>query len=383
MNNNTSAYLRFPAHPIALASDEVPRRSEASLVAIGDDRILAAYADHVGRSDNARSHITLRILDGAGEAIGDEWVAISPPAKGLNAMSPALRRLPDGRIGMLYSFRIGLKEAMRHFVFSEDEGRSWSSPVTVASGGYVTGCHDRLAVLDSGVLVAPLHATDDWEKHYLHVKVATSVDGGLSWTVSAPLELPYVGGPGGIGSSWKGLFYESGCLEPGVVQQADGSLLMTMRTAMGSQFCSTSQDEGASWSSPKTLEVVSPQAPANIARIPGTSILILLWNSDFDIHAATGGDRRCIMSGLSIDGGKTWPHEWRRPLINDDISSWDYPSILFHNEQLWMSIRHTHGGRYLEKPTSTYLMKVPIDWLVSPLGNRIGALSSGDIQVTA
>ncbi|WP_043585549.1 sialidase family protein [Geminisphaera colitermitum] len=362
-----TAQLAFPVHVIAQASEAMPRRTEATLVALKNGRVLAAYANHVGRSDNARSHIALRQIDTAGHLIGNEWIGITPPGDGLNAMSPALRRLPDGRLGMLYSFRLGTTKAMRHFVTSKDEGKTWTPPVVVASGKYVTGCHDRFTILQSGRFVAPLHCSENWEDHYLYTRVATSDDNGRSWRVSEPLELPYVGGLGGLGDHWKGAFYESGCYEPGVVQRVDGSLLMTMRTAMGTQFCSESFDEGLTWSPLRSLEVVSPQAPANLVRIPGTPVLLLLWSSDYGATIGTGGNRRCISCGLSMDDGRTWPHHLRRHVIQDTVSSWDYPSVLFHNDELWMSIRYTAGARYLEKPASTLLMRIPMAWVMEPL----------------
>ena len=50
---------------------------------------------------------------------------------------------------------------------------------------------------------------------------------------------------------------------PGVAQRTDGSLLMTMRTAMGTQFYSESADQGETWTPPRSLELISPQAPAS------------------------------------------------------------------------------------------------------------------------
>jgi hypothetical protein len=186
---------------------------------------------------------------------------------------------------------------------------------------------------------------------------------GKSWKLSDPMELPYVGGTGGIGTSWKGLFYESGCLEPGVVQRRDSSLLMTMRTAMGTQFCSESYDEGVSWTTPRSLEIVSPQAPANIVNVPDSSALLIIWNSDYNLNIPAGGDRKCLMCGLSFDGGRTWPHDHRRILVRDDSGSWDYPSVLYRGEELWMTVRHTKGARFLEGLTSTRLMRIPVSWI--------------------
>lgn len=89
------------------------------------------------------------------------------PDGGFNAMSPALQRLPDGRIGMLFSYRQSQKIASCRFTSSADEGETWSPPVIVADGQYKTGCHDRFTVHSSGRLLAPCHCTEDWDLHHL------------------------------------------------------------------------------------------------------------------------------------------------------------------------------------------------------------------------
>ncbi len=358
---SAAANPAFPLITVAPATEEATRKSEASLLSLRDGSVLLAYARHAGRSDNDRAPLVARALSPEGQPLGEERVLVPPPDGGFNAMSPALQRLPDGRIGMLFSYRMNVREASRRFMTSADEGVSWSAPVIVADGQYKTGCHDRFTVHSSGRLLAPCHCSDDWDKHHLHVRVAVSDDLGATWTLGAPIELPYVRWPEGTVKA----SLESGCIEPGIAERGDGSLLMTIRTAMGTQFKSESTDRGTTWSDPRSMEVISPVAPAHISRIPGTNDLLLLWTSDFSSKVNLFGERHTIMACVSSDGGASWPHARRKLLVQDLAHSIDYPSVLYRGGEAWITLRVSTGHGVLGGLTSTALMRVPLAWFQS------------------
>lgn len=376
-------FYAFPLLNVAPATEQLTRKSEASLVALKDGSVLLAYASHAGRSDNDRAPLVAVKLDANGRPMGEERVVVPPPDGGFNAMSPALQRLPDGRIGMLFSYRQSQKIASRRFTISADEGATWSPHIIVAEGQYKTGCHDRFTVHSSGRLLAPCHCTEDWDLHHLHVRVARSDDLGATWQLGEPITLPYVRwlvseNPTGAGFRREGpppastpgaparqefiQDTESGCIEPGIAERADGSLLMTIRTAMGTQFKSESFDRGATWSTPRSMEVVSPVAPAHISRLPGTEDLLLLWTADYDAKARLSGERHTIMACVSRDGGESWPHAARKVLAHDPEHSVDYPSVLYRGQEAWITLRTSTGKGVLQGRTSTQLMRVPLTW---------------------
>jgi hypothetical protein len=371
----------FPLEAIAPADANHSRRSEASVVQLRDGSVLLAYGRHTGphdpgyarlknervvrygggsaiERDNDFGEIVGVRLDSTGRRLTDETVVIPAPADGLNAMSPALRRLPDGRLGMLYSHRVSTRVASRRFIVSSDEGETWSQPTIVAEGGYRTGCHDRFTVLADGSLIAPCHGGDDFDSHYRKVWVAWSDNLGASWKSSAAIETPKVSWP-------DGQFMESGCNEPGVAQRADGSLLMTLRTAMGTQFCSESFDRGETWSAPRTLEVPSPNAPAHLSRLPGSDDLLLVWTPNYDARAPMNGHRHTIMACVSNDGGKSWPHARRKILVHDPSRNTDYPAVFFHGDEAWIALRQSDHPEVIKGRMSTGLMRVPLTWFLS------------------
>jgi hypothetical protein len=131
---------------------------------------------------------------------------------------------------------------------------------------------------------------------------------------------------------------------------------------MGTQFKSESFDRGASWSTPRSMEVVSPVAPAHLSRLPGSDDLLLLWTSDYDANAPLSGRRNTIMACVSRDGGESWPHDRRKVLIHDPEHSVDYPSVLYRGSEAWITLRTSTGRGILEGRTSTQLMRVPLTW---------------------
>jgi hypothetical protein len=380
------AHFAFPLITVAPTDDKRIRCSEASMVSLRDGTVFLAYASHAGRSDNDQAPLVARRLSPTGQILEEERVIVPPPVGGFNAMSPALQRLPDGRLGMLFSYRQSQKIASRRFTTSADEGATWSPHVTVADGQYKTGCHDRFTVHSSGRLLAACHCTEDWDLHHLHVRVGRSDDLGVTWQLGAPITLPYVrwlesenprgtpfrkespaptSTPAAPGQQAFIQNTESGCIEPGMAERADGSLIMTIRTAMGTQFKSESFDRGVTWSTPRSMEVVSPVAPAHISRIPGTNDLLLLWTSDYDAKVRLSGDRNTISACVSSDGGASWPHARRKVLAHDPGRSIDYPSVLYRGNEAWITLRVSTGKGVLQGRTSTELMRVPLAWFTA------------------
>lgn len=359
-------YYAFRPTWIAPASESYQRRSEASAVNLKNGDVLVAWCDLVGRSDNAKGYISAVALSPTGEPRGEPRIIVPTPPDGLNSLSPALRRMANGEIGMAFSYRMSTKSASRRFAHSTDEGRTWSEPVLVSDGSdaYMTGCNDRLTVHSTGRLLAPLHCSDDWDKHHLYVKTSWSDDHGRTWrTTKSALELPYVRWPTDVGQNQRKIGLESGPHEPGIAERADGSLLMTMRTPMGTQFFAESFDRGETWTDPRSLELVSPLAPANLSRIPGTNKLLMVWTPNYESGKSMMGKRNTIMACVSDDGGLTWPHAKRKIIVHDITKSTDYPSVLFRDKEVWITLRVSSGAGVLQGLTGTSLVRVPLAWI--------------------
>lgn len=350
------------------ANATYPRHSEASIIQLADGRLLLAWSRFFNQAgepnraveatpslpqyiqtDNLKAHIAGIFSADGGHTWSDEHVLIENNA-GLNVMSPAFARLADGNIALMYSHRDSSASACRMFCRSTDEGKTWSLPQPITHAGYITACHDRLTVLASGRLIAPLHTTEDWHAHYLYVRIAWSDDCGVTWHIGDPIQLPHVSDSG-----------ESGCNEPGVVQRADGSLLLILRTAMGTIYRAESNDDGETWHDLRSLEVVAPVAPSLLRRIPNSNDLLLIWNWHYNWKESLGGVRRPLACAISMDDGNSWAWSHRKILEDEPSFTFSYPSCTFVGDEALityyvMKADEPAGARSLK------LMRLPLKW---------------------
>jgi sialidase-1 len=292
----------------------------------------------------------------------------------VNTMSPALARLKDGRIMLAYSWRSGGNHSdnygpcARRARFSSDEGKTWSEPVrlTPDDGTYHTGCHDRAWVLPSGRILVQCHTNNPPKpgsrfNNHKDVYLAWSDDGGRTWQNSARLSEPHVRG------------LNESCLAP----RADGSLLMFLRSWRGQAYMSESADDGATWSEPRPSGIIAPDAPTYVTRIPGTTDLLMIWNSNFNLRArhelllpAQGDHKaravtlpahavnRCpLLCAVSRDGGRSWGLP---KVIEDDINyEWAYPGVVFHRDT---ALVHYFRSPAIARRRELMLTRAPIRW---------------------
>lgn len=341
------------------------RRGEVTLEQLHDGTNLLLYTNHGYQAeaglliagDNAAADLFATVLEADGRPLGEERRIVQAPQGAINVMSPALRRLPDGSLGMAYSLRISKTEARRVFLRSTDEGATWDGETVIAQGGYTAGSHDRLTVLTTGRLVAPLHCADDWDTHYRFVRTAISDDIGRTWRCSNDVRLPHV--------RWDNdtPFLQSGCNEASVVERADGSLRMILRSGMGTIFCCESQDGGLAWGAPHSMEVACPCAPSHLTRIPDTGEYLLVWNSDCNPYEPLGGPRHTLSLAVSAGQGAQWPPERRIVLAQSGERCFDYPAVYYRGREVWVFFRLHNTGRIHVGGVSSALMKIPLDLL--------------------
>jgi hypothetical protein len=99
-------------------------------------------------------------------------------------------------------------------------------------------------------------------------------------------------------------------MEPGVVEASANHLLMVIRTKLGCQYFSESADRGDTWSTARSSPLLSPEAPATLARIPSTGDLLVVWDDHSGQPEAFRRKQPPIRTPLAValsqDGGKTW-----------------------------------------------------------------------------
>lgn len=334
-------------HLVIQPTKENPRNSEGSFVQLKDGRILFVYSRFRGASDEAQANVASRISSDDGRTWSKPHQVVGREGM-MNVMSASLLRLADGRIALFYLVKNSMTDCRLHMLISADEAASWQQPtLCMPENGYFVVNNDRVIQLKSGRLIVPAA-----QHHYAATKdipasgrgEATcflSDDSGKTWRrAEATLIAPRKS--------------RSGYQEPAVVELKDGSLLMLIRTDLGSQFSSTSTDGGENWAPAVPTDLSSPVSPCSIKRVPTTRELMVIWNDHHAIPPALANKRTPFSVALSSDEGKTWRPS--KTLEADPNGHYCYTAILFRDDRVLLA----YGG-LAGKPLT--IASFAIDWL--------------------
>lgn len=338
-------------------SPEYPRLSEGAFVALKPGTLLFLFTRFRG---GAADHSPADLVSIISHDSGRTWdsaprVVVQNPG-GENVMSVSLLRLKSGRIALFYLVKNSLLDCRPVVRFSDDEAATWSAPVAVTTApGYFVLNNDRVIQLPSGRLIVPLalhrsrgndpKSYQQWDSRGIAVW-CLSDDEGRTWREAA---------------DWWALPVRStsGFQEPGVVELADGRLFSWARTDQGAQFGGYSTDGGEHWPMLDRTELASPNSPASIKLIPGSSDLLALFNDHSGRFEFPKGKRAPLVAAISNDGGKTWP---RRKLIESDLQGWYcYTAIHFTDEAVLLA--YAAGDPKIGHLNRTRLRRLSRDWL--------------------
>jgi len=200
---------------------------------------------------------------------------------GISEGNPVLGRAPDGRLWLFY---VTLPErswsvARMFSRFSSDEGATWSRPREMF---FIPGWIPRNPpiVLSSGDWLLPFY---DSARHASLFSL--SPDDGSTWTDPCVLSA------------------RGRCIQPTVIERADGSLVALMRTTDPPHWLlrSTSTDGGHSWTEPTPTTLPNPDSAAALLRLASGAVLLAYNPSQCR--------RTPLALALSDDEGDTFPVE--------------------------------------------------------------------------
>ena len=185
---------------------------------------------------------------------------------------------------------------------SEDEGKTWSSPVEIKTPyNYFVGKRHVGLKLKDGTLVMPA-SYDIWAQldsttpaktegeMDLKAGVMLSKD-GINWTPHIDLHILV---------QKVTPFATNGVVEPAIVELADGSLYMLMRTGTTKLYESRSRDGGKTWDIPTPSSLTAHNTPASLWRDDkNPNEIIVIWNN-------SPRYRYPLSVSISKDGGRNW-----------------------------------------------------------------------------
>ncbi len=309
--SNTDAPAASPVHPQLPIERHLtltpgpgnPRNSEGGFIQLKDGRWLFVYTHFTGGAgDHAKAFLASReSVDGGRTWSGEDRMVIANEG-GFNVMSVSLVRLKTDEIALFYLRKNSLADCRPVARFSKDEGDTWSAPVECITNdiGYYVLNNSRVIQLADGHLLMPtaFHGSDGKKLEPGKVVVFLSDDFGRTWRCSKDALDKDANGT------------RQNFMEPGAVETNPNHLLMVIRTKLGCQYQSDSTDGGETWSVPCPSELLSPEAPATLARIPATGDLLVVWDDHCNqsqayrqMHPPT---RTPLAAAISRDGGKTW-----------------------------------------------------------------------------
>ncbi len=320
-----------------------PKNFSGDFIRLKDGRILYLYAYGIGDivADDAPYCTIARYSRNDGKTWTSDDIVVHIEG-GLS-----LLRLPDSRIALFYlrAKNFG-KELYPYMILSDDETKTWSTPVKcVSETGYYTINNDRIVLLKNGRIILPVayYATEgSTENNGLYSYY--SDDNGENWYKSQKVPNPN----------------HIELQEPGVVELKNGELMMFIRTSSGVQYLSYSRDKGEQWSAVQPSNIQSPLSPASIKRIPSTGDLLLVWNDNYDPENKDGGRRSPLNIAISRDEGKTW--EKKKTLESNPNGWYCYTAIQFFGDHVLLghAAGNTKNNVGLE---TTQVTRLHLDWV--------------------
>ena len=288
-----------------------------------------------------------RYSSDGGKTWTNEDITILSNEGGMNIMSVSMLRLDNGELALLYLRKNSETDCIPFLRISTDEAQSWSEPLRcIDSTGYYVVNNDRLVQLSNGRLIFPtsLHGELETGMNPIgQIMCYYSDDNGKNWAKSI-----HVANPDRVVLQ-----------EPGIVELADGKLMLFCRTDAGVQYISFSKDQGDSWSPASAGNIKSPLSPASIERIPATGDLLLVWNNNYE-SGRGGGKRTPFNVAISKDEGKSWS---KTKTIEYDPAGWYcYTAIEFIDDHVLLA--HCAGDTRIGSGlATTHVTRLTLDWI--------------------
>jgi hypothetical protein len=219
-------------------------------------------------------------------------------------------------------FSHGIRTSATWCVRSEDDGKSWSAPYEIPMGHkYTCGKCQRGIQLKSGTVLMGYSWDVICEQGTAHQSegemdlragVLRSTDAGLTWSAGGDTHATYDKLADGA---------VRGTDEPAIVQCADDSVYMLMRTGSAFLYEARSTDEGVSWRDIRPSPLRGTNAPASLTPFrdrerPG---VLVVWDN--------APERFPLCVAVSWDDCKTWsePRDIGFPYTGGQAS---YPSCV-------------------------------------------------------
>ncbi len=313
-----------------------PRNSEGAFIRMDDGTLLFAYSRYSGGGwhDHQPSDIALIRSTDEGESWSEPEIIAKAEAFGTtNVMSVSAIRQKDGKIGFYFLakfFEPELHSVLCRAITSDGVHFETQQCGFHAPEGYYVFNNDRLVRLSDGRLAYPAAYTVR-PRHSLATVFLSEDDGATFTRHDMLLDLPFPN--------------LRGMEEPGILEHADGSFRLWMRTDMGYQYESYSYDNLKAFTDPAPSVFTSPRSPMEIERNEDGTLYAIYnpipnYNGRVNTPASFCG-RNPLIIRKSNDDGKTWGECYI--LEADEDRGFCYPAMCFTKDG-GLLVAYCRGG---------------------------------------
>lgn len=342
--------IKMPHTVLKLSpSDNNPRNSEGDFIELKDGSLLYVYTHYYGdsSSDHATAYLASRVSNDRGSTWSKNDKLVLKNEGEMNVMSVSLLRLQSGKIALFYLLKNSDSDCIPMMRLSSDEAKTWGDPVACIADrdGYFVLNNDRVIQHADGRLFFAVsqHNFPDGEFSGKGIVYSYySDDEGKTWKSSEAVPNP------------NNITFQ----EPGLVFLNDDSILMFIRTDIGTQLFSKSTDGGKTWGEVSKSQLISPVSPATIERIPSTGDLLAVWNNNLSSDEKLAKLRIPLNIAVSKDEGVSWQNI---KIIDGNPEGWFcYMAMQFVDNSVLLGYCAGTKSAHL---TESHLTKVELNWV--------------------
>src|SRR5690606_19095801 len=205
-----------------------------------------------------------------------------------NTTNPSVIKINNSELLLSFSAINSTSNVDLYSKKSVNKGETWTAyeAINEPGKGYHVAVNDRLVFHKNRLLLPAAYVEGDIFENYEKQEIVMFYSDNL-------------------GESWgryNVIKANHSLMEPNIVSLNDQEFLMNMRTKKGYVYFARSMDAGITWKM-EDSNIPSPASPQKIVKIPGTDLLVMVWNNTRENFRSSFNNRSPLSIAVSDDKG--------------------------------------------------------------------------------